>query len=519
MSKEVRILDAYGKPMPSARERAMEAAKAEYNRRLKGSYDAAAVTSENAKHWQWADFLSAGEANRLSVRRVLRSRARYECHESNSFAYGITETMSTDFVTTGPRLQIRLRGSEKMRQVGEIIERRFARWMRKTKLAQKLWTARLAKCIDGESFLIAQTNPKLKDPVKLDVRLVECDQISTPGWVDGGLDPYAVDGLKFDKYGNVTEYHMLPAHPGDRFGAMVNYKDPIVLDPDHVIHLFKQRRPGQWRGIPEVTTALPLFAMLRRYTLATILAAEVAADFAVVLKTIVNAFDNATATPQNPFESVDIDRGMMTALPYGYEMQQMKAEQPTTTYEQFRNAILQEIARCLCMPTNKARGDSSGYNYSSARHDQQMYYHAIEVERGYWEIDCLDRIFEWWLDEALLEDRQLSRMLPPMVEIPRRWTWRPPVSIDPKTDADTAIALRDAGLLTEEEYFESRQMDPDYQWKQIARERAMRGEATAQPADGSTARKRKKSKVQAARASQRWDRIRVRNPVHLHAAL
>lgn len=463
-----RILGPDGAPLPTARERAMDAARKQMATRMQGSYDAAALTSENQKHWRWADHLSASEANSLAVRRVLRSRSRYECLESNSFATGIVQTLATDFVTTGPGLQIRLKGSKLIRTVGEEIEAAFRLWAKRAKLNKKLWTARLAKCIDGEAFLVAQTNPRMQGPVQLDVRLVECDQISTPGWFDGALDPHAVDGIKFDEFGNVTEYQMLPAHPGSRYGAPLMAQQAISLDPNYVVHLYRALRPGQGRGVPEVTTALPLFAMLRRYTLATILAAETAADFAVVLKTMANMFDDPGQTPLKPFDAADIDRGMMAALPYGYEMQQMKAEQPTTTYEVFRNAILQEIARCISMPTNKARGDSSGYNYSSSRLDHQMYYHAIDVERGEWEIDCMDRVFGWWLDEALLANTRWSGALPPMEELAHRWTWRPAVSVNPLQDAQAAIALRDAGLMTEEEYFERQQLDPDYVWLQRA---------------------------------------------------
>ncbi len=472
----VKILGPDGQPLPTAKQRAMAEVQQRTHARLRGSYDAAAITNENAKHWRWADNLAASEANSLSVRRVLRSRARYECHESNSFAYGITETLATDFITTGPGLQIRFRGSRKLRLLGEEIEYAWAHWCRRSRLFQRLWTARLAQCVDGETFLVAQNNPRSRGPVKLDVRVIECDQFSTPGWVDGALDPHAVDGLRFDAAGNVTEYHFLPMHPGSRSGAMNYAVDPVRLDPDYVIHLFKARRPGQWRGVPEVTTALPLFAMLRRYTLATILAAETAADFAIVLKTMLNAFDSDGRNPLDPFDVTDIDRGMMATLPYGYEAQQMKAEQPTTTYETFRNAILQEIARCLSIPTNKARGDSSGYNNSSSRLDHQIYYHAIDVERNRWEAECLDRIFEWWLDEALLAVPRWRAMLPPMDDLPHRWTWRPAVSVNPKQDAEAAILLRDAGLLTEEEYFESRQLDPDYQWRQVRRETLRRQE-------------------------------------------
>jgi capsid protein len=476
-----RILDQYGQPLPTARERAVMAAQAKARSRLSASYDAAQFTEENSKHWRYADNLAPQLANSLSVRRTLRSRARYECLESNSFANGIVKTLANDFVTTGPNLQVTLKNKTLARE----IERRFKIWTKQVKFASKLRTARLAKCVDGESFIVATNNSRLRGEVQLDLRLIECDQMSSPDWTDGALDPQRVDGIRFDGNGTPIEYEILRAHPGDgrNFGRI----DADKISADFVIHLFNQLRPGQARGVPEVTPALPLFAMLRRYTLATILAAETAADFAVVLKTILNAFgDETNKSPVEPFSTAEIDRGMMTALPYGYEMQQMKAEQPTTTYEMFRNAILQEIARCIHMPTNKARGDSSGYNYSSARLDHQIYYHAIDVERSEWETDCLDRILHWWLEEQKLTYAPLRGMS--IDDLDHKWTWQPVISVNPKQDADAAIALRDAGLMTERDYFMAQQLDPEAQWEQLAIEfaqRAMRMPAISSAADQS----------------------------------
>ncbi len=71
----------------------------------------------------------------------------------------------------------------------------------------------------------------------------------------------------------------------------------------------------------------------------------------------------------------------MVTVPSGWKMNQFKPEQPTTTYEMFRNAILNEIARCVHMPANKARCDSSGYNFASGKLDHGTYYGAIDVER------------------------------------------------------------------------------------------------------------------------------------------
>jgi capsid protein len=157
---------------------------------------------------------------------------------------------------------------------------------------------------------------------------------------------------------------------------------------------------------------------------------------------------------------------MMTSLPYGWKMSQFRPEQPTTTYESFRNAILMEIARCLGMPTNKARGDSSQYNYSSARLDHQLYYHQIEIERNEWETACLDKIFSWWLDEALLIDGYLPA-IDAIEEIPHQWTWPPAKSANPVDDANAAISLINNGLMTEEKYFAENNIDGEAHYREL----------------------------------------------------
>jgi capsid protein len=126
---------------------------------------------------------------------------------------------------------------------------------------------------------------------------------------------------------------------------------------------------------------------------------------------------------------------MITSMPVGWRMRQFKPEQPATTYEMFRNAILMEIARCVNMPYNVAAGNSSKFNYASGRLDWQTYHSAIDVERSEWDVECLDRILEHWWDEAVL-DGLIPRGLPPMDFIPHQWMWPGREHVDPSKDAN-----------------------------------------------------------------------------------
>lgn len=402
--------------------------------RIQAAYDAAQTTELNKRYWQNADLLAPDSANSPEVRRTLRSRARYEVYEGNSFARGIVGTLANDLIGRGPRLQVILPGKADRTITGQI-ERQFHSWCRQIGLARKLRTLKQARVVDGEGFAHFFTNRRLPQ-VQLDLDTVEADQISSPMLYYES--DKAVDGIRYDDDGNPVTYHKLKSHPGST-GIVSNIFDHDELPADDVLHTFRQDRPGQRRGIPEITTALPLFALLRDYTLAVLHNARSAAKFTGVLETQQGAFDDNQETGdqdiQDAFDAVDIDYDMMTALPYGYKFSQMKAEQPTTTYEMFRNAILNEIARCLHMPFNIAAGNSSSYNYASGRLDHQTYFLAIEVERSEWEIAVLDRILTKWLEEAMYVPGILPEGLPPFQMLGWQWFWDAREHVDPSKEA------------------------------------------------------------------------------------
>lgn len=380
--------------------------------RSRYAYDAAQTHAGNQKHWAEADSLSAQASLTPFVRKTLRSRSRYEV-ANNPYARGIVDTLASDTVMSGPRLQLLTDNRAEAREV----ERGFARWAREVRLAEKLRTAWMAEIQDGESFMMLGNNPKLRNGVQLDIRNVECDQIADPSFNPDNDS----DGVVYDPWGNPRAYMLLRAHPGDADGGPAITADEIPAD--QMIHCFRCRRPGQKRGLPELTPALPLFAILRRYTLAVLTSAEIAADMAGILYTDAPADENGYDV--DPLDTFEVVRGMFTSMPAGWKINQLKAEQPTTVYPEFKNAVLNEIARCLAMPFNIAAGNSSGYNYASGRLDHQVYQRAITVSRHQFGITALDHIFREWLKEASL----VTGLLPQRFRTinadltPHEWHW------------------------------------------------------------------------------------------------
>lgn len=424
-------------------------------RHVQARFDAASHNSENDKHWLAAEYLSADAEANAGVRKTLRVRSRYEV-ANNSYAQGMIQTLANDTVGTGPRLQVLSDDDE----LNLVIENSFQRWARQIDLAGKLRTVRIARCQDGESFIILAENPKIpSDMVQLDLQVIEADRIC-----DGLLVPpvNCFDGVQFDDYGNPVSFRMMKFHPGsDEYGAN---DESVIVPAEFMIHYFRPTRPGLHRGIPEITPALPLFAQLRRFTLAVLSAAEAAADFAAILYTDIPP--NGEAEDVDPMDSIPLRRNMMLTVPAGWKLGQLDPKQPCSTYSEFKSQILSEIARCLQMPFNIAAGNSSGYNYASGRLDHQTYFKSLNVERHVMQSLILDRVFKMWLREyCLLTKKQVPE------DIRWTWFWDGFPHVDPVKEANAINTKLKNGTTTFAAVYSEKGLDWEKEFEQIAKER------------------------------------------------
>ena len=438
-------------------------------------YDAAQTTNDSRLHWANADGLSARAANDPGVRSKLRNRSRYE-FANNGYCQGMVLTLADDVIGTGPRLQMLSPDPGANRDV----EYKFTAWCEAVGLAGMLHTAKVCKSVDGEPFFLFANNPELTlpddspSPVQLDLLPVECDQFASPAQFSPKSMSW-VDGIELDRRGRPAFYHLLKDHPGDTFltGLPGGYSR---IPAGQVIHWFRKTRPGQCRGVPEITPSLPLFAQLRRYTLATLTAAETAADFAALLES--EAAPDGEDTPE-PWDSIEIERGAMVTVPAGAKLAQLKAEQPTTTYPQFKHELLKEIGRPCSSPFNQTAGDSSLANYSSARLDIILRRVATRVERDSCRQAILDRVFAAWMREALM----VPGFIPDGITAatPHEWRWPGFESIDPLKDAKADTERLANGTATYADIYGDRGEDWEDKRRQRAREVALDRELGIEP--------------------------------------
>lgn len=446
------------RPSPSARPA---------GRGPRSSFDAAKTTADNAPHWSGADTCGPNASLSPDVRTRLRIRSRYE-RDNNCYFSGLIEDRAAATIGTGPRLQLTLPESwldpdfattmqteQRKPTPAREIELRWKEWCEAVGLADILTLADETESTDGEVFLVAFSNPQVPGRLNpdgapapmLDVKLYESEQCCNPdaSW----SDPLQVDGIEFDRFGNPTAYYFLRSHPGESNWNMDYTAERI--GGDRVFHFFKRRRPAAAHGIPKATPALPLGSRLRRYTDATVAAAEIQALIAAVLTNehaTPNADDGSEQPTPEAMDTISFARAQLLTLFAGQDVKTITPSQPAPSYKEFKGEVLTECGRAFNASRNVATGSSAEYNYSSGRLDQQGYHRSIVIRRDRIRRVILDRLFRLWLAEAVLIPGYLPADLPPINLW--RWTWRwdgfP--SIDPLKDANAAKVRKEAGITT-----------------------------------------------------------------------
>lgn len=385
---------------------------------------------ENARHWRGTDRLSARAAYPQSTRQTARDRSRYAA-ANNSWYSGMLKTAANHVVGTGPRLQVLTTDPF----VNARIEKAFRKWAARIQLAAKLRMGFETYWRDGEVFLMR--GQSTQTGLGLDIRLYEGDQIAQPP--NSFIDPDVDDGKRVDNFSNMIECWVYDRHPGDMGIGYANYLTGNWYSASRLVHLFRADRPGQTRGIPRCAPALDWLEHMRRYSKATLSAAELQALFPVFATTTAQA--GAAARMPADFMAVDYDRGVINFMPDAWDLKFPDPKFPTTTNEQFQRTELMYFARCCNMPYSLACGTSKDANFSAAKMDiVNLWWPEVRSEQDMLTSIVMIPVFGWFLECCVMEEGVLDDA-PPIEEIEFRFDW-PPLPVADEIDSANASAIR-----------------------------------------------------------------------------
>jgi len=418
------LLDHTGTPIPPSKPKD-----------LRASFDLAQTTVHNSNHWAAADSLAARAATSPAVRKLCRQRSRYEA-DNNSWYSGILQTAANHIVGKGPRLQVTTLNAAGNRK----LEAAWKTWCKQQELSEILRGSLVTYWKDGETF-IQRTQRPSRHPISLDLRTYEPEQCTDPWSRMMVGDPLVDDGVRIDENTNEVEYYFLDHHPGETtFAPTMKGRWYKAND---VIHLWRRDRPGQVRGIPRATSALNTLPIMRRQEMATLLAAETAANLATYLKSTSSALD-PTNSPDD-FAQIEIAYNMLTTLPAGWDISQVDGKHPGPQYEGFQRQALTSFCRCTSMPYALAAGTSRDSNFSSLKGDMKNVWEPeVLTEQDRMQLKVVEKIWWWFLQDCVYVPGLLEGM-PALIDIGYEFFWPPLPNLDEFISARAATERLTSG--------------------------------------------------------------------------
>lgn len=344
---------------------------------LTGGYKGARRDRRATSSWRPKD-LSA-DAALLDDLPDLRDRSR-DLQRNNPLAAGAIATKVTSVVGTG----LKVRPQVDAEFLG-LSPEAAAKWEREAERVYRQW-AESAECDAARTLTFAEIQDvafrgvlEAGDDVVLKrafarpgsdfyfkVQLIEGDRLSNPGHKP---DRVEADGSKFaggvqtDRNGAPVAYHFAKVHPGDyALGRAGRSEDDWTRVPAFdksgrriVLHLYRQLRIGQTRGVPDLAPVIETLKGLGDYTDGELQAAVIASFFTVFIK----GKAGASLAPMGPTaetgasasdEDIKLGPAAIVSLGDGDEVTTANPGRPNDSFDPFVLAMLRQVGVALELP-------------------------------------------------------------------------------------------------------------------------------------------------------------------------
>ena len=434
------------------------------NRIMAGSYKGA---SKTRLRQDWAPGGYSADADLLPELSDLRERSR-DLNRNDAHAAGITSTLVTNTVGTGIKLQSRIDAKalgisdEQAKQLRFEAERAWDKWCNFADAGERLNFDEIQGLVDrqilenGEAILQAvMIQSDDSRPFYFALDNIEADRLDTP-W-DKKSDKNIRYGVEIGDRGQPVAYWINKQHPGDstfmkKFGMNDFVRVPAKneLGRKNIHHLFPVLRAGQTRGVPFFAPVLTYFKDLADYMEAELVAARIAACFAIFIKKD-DAYNSAQAytdqTNAAGQREQELEPGMIEHLGPGEDITSFNPNRPGGTFEPFVDRILRALATGLNLPYEIVAKDFSKTNYSSARAALLQAYRYFKVRQKFLSTHLNQPCYEMVLEEAWLRGEfGVNDFYENKYEycramwVPQGWQW-----VDPLKEAESSkLAINNA---------------------------------------------------------------------------
>lgn len=359
-------------------------------------------------------------------------------------------------------------------------------------LALKSWL------LSGDVFiLIKRVDPTPLNPYSLRLHVIEADRISTPADTSKAMAGYLPtegvvpegkpgagnkihDGVEVDENGRIVAYYICDRYPNQitvagnpKWTRVEAYGEKTGLP--NILHIMDSERPDQYRGVPFLSRVIEPLLQLRRYTESELMAALIQSYFTAWIETEnpqseyplneVGAGDVVGGEEDDPTgmnsgissseNEHEMGPGTVNVLKPGEKVVFGNPNIPSAGFETFTKTLAKLLGAGIEMPYDVLVKEFNS-SYSASRGALLEAWEGFKMRRKWFVDDFCQPIYEIWLAEAVARGRIKA---PGFFENPitrEAWSgarWIGPVQgqLDPKKEAEAALALASAGVKTYEQ--------------------------------------------------------------------
>jgi lambda family phage portal protein len=305
--------------------------------------------------------------------------------------------------------------------------------------------------------------------VPLQLQLLEPDFLDTGRYQSEANGNLILQGIEFDKLGRRVAYWLFDQHPGDvgvvGRGSFVSRR----IDASEIVHLYRQDRIGQIRG---VTWFAPVLMKLRDYddySEAELVRKKIAACLAAFVTTpdgpgtspLGRTATGAAAGSDATQRIESFEPGMIGYLKPGEDVKTVSPPGDASMRD-YASISGHEIAAGLGVTYEDLTGDLSQVNYSSYRAGRLI--HRRLVEQFQWTVMVPQFLAP--IRKRFLQAGFVAGAVPVLDDL-TKWTFPRWESIDPVKDAAATRANLRLGTLTWGQAVAAEGEDPEAQFAEI----------------------------------------------------
>jgi lambda family phage portal protein len=406
---------------------------------------------------------------------ALRDRARLafvarDMVRNTAFALRAQQVISGNVVGDGIIPKVASKSKARQKEALDIITQHFDTTKIDANGIQNLYgLQRLAMnaVVDGGEVLIRRRRRQSRDglPLPFQIEVLEADFLATEK--DGELPDggYIAEGIEYDAIGRRRAYWLYPEHPGSMTRRRVRY-EPRSVPASEILHVYKQDRPGQQRGVSWFAPVALVMQDMADYQDAQVVRQKIAACFAGFRYRL----DGESTQSTEGRRSEQLKPGRIEDLLPGEDIK-FSNPPPADGIKDFAAHVYRSVAAGMGITYEALTGDYSNVNFSSARMGRSEM--ARNISAWQWLLmvpQFLNRLAEWTLEAMALQYPTLTKGV--------TITWVPPMRelVDPIREISALVTKIKAGLASRQSVIRELGFDPERVIEEIKRDQELADE-------------------------------------------